>query len=222
MATQLHWCPECRATKLHHPVSKFYRIVMRILVLTSLYGTRICNGLPLEPLGYIRIDCGGVGGYNDNFTGLAWVEENDYLYALTEYCYNFNLSLSNKNSTVYLVRAMFPFPLSVSDSGKPRIVLDTLSLEVPYTRDSYEPLAIELLATALDDSLDVCLMPLTGAGKIGAISSLEVRSVPETLYPVFDHGKVDIDGRTVQDTFNYYVTQARLNFGGDKMLPAIR
>ncbi|KAL3694970.1 hypothetical protein R1sor_008621 [Riccia sorocarpa] len=116
---------------------------------------------------------------------------------------------------------MFPLPLNVSDSGKPRIVLDTLSLEVPYTRDSYEPLAIELLATALDDSLDVCLMPLTGAGKIGAISSLEVRSVPETLYPVFDHGKVDIDGRTVQDTFNYYVTQAGLNFGGDKMLPAI-
>ncbi|KAL3675650.1 hypothetical protein R1sor_025598 [Riccia sorocarpa] len=267
MATQLHCCPECRATKFHHPVAEFCRTLMSILVLISLYGTRFCNGLPLEPFGYVSIDCGGVGGYNDNFTGLAWVGENDYLEsyhdlrsanltssivlmqdsnstirdnvkqletarifnfssAFTRYCYNFNLSLSNKNSTVYLVRAMFPSLLSVSDSEQPRIVVDTSYLEVPYRPEpSYEPLTIELLATASDDSMNVCLTPdnarFTDTG-IVAISSLELRSVPETLYPVLIHGKVDADGRVVQDTFNYYVTQARLNFGGDESSPGIR
>ncbi|KAL3675652.1 hypothetical protein R1sor_025600 [Riccia sorocarpa] len=198
MALLLHCGPECRATKVHNPVTEYCMILMSILVLTSLYAAGICNGIPLEPFGYVSIDCGGVGGYNDSVTGLAWIGENDYLESYdvlisanltssmnltqgsnstfrdnvkqletarifnfpsiqTKYCYKFNLSLSNKNSRVYLVRAMFPPIVSSSDIFF--MVVDN-SARAVYPAVDYEPMIRELLATASDDSMNVCLMPI--------------------------------------------------------------
>ncbi|KAL3678395.1 hypothetical protein R1sor_021351 [Riccia sorocarpa] len=126
---------------------------------------------------------------------------------------------------------MFP-PRNLSNartSGIFYLGVDTSLL--PVVPDDYESVTIELLVTSLDDNMDVCLMPdtlarLTGDfmnfDTIAALSSLEVRSIPEILYPVFDHGKFTDSGRTVNPTISYYVTLSRLNFGGNESSPAIR
>ncbi|KAL3690282.1 hypothetical protein R1sor_016591 [Riccia sorocarpa] len=293
MATQLLCCTE-RQARLQNPVTKC-NIIISVLVLSSLSG--VCKGLPIQPFGYINIDCGGESGhgYNDTLTGLAWVGDEDYLQAddwltrekltfsskvvmndsspasrnnakqletakififrksqlnsYTKYCYRFNISLSNENSSSYLVRATFP-PRNISNSpGVPNVRTSPIfylgmdSSHLPVVPDDYEPVIVELLATSLGDSMDICLMPdklgkinnerygnalapgmynVGSADAIAAMSSLEVRSIPETLYPVFDNGKFLESGRTMKTMTNYYVTVSRLNFGGNESSPAIR
>ncbi|KAL3690298.1 hypothetical protein R1sor_016607 [Riccia sorocarpa] len=296
MASQLHCCTERRATKLQNSVADCRMILISILVLSTLYRTAVCEGLPIEPFGYINLDCGGEDGYNDTLTGLGWVWDKDYLESsdrllsenltfstkvvmndssvtsrnnaqqlgtarifmfrksqlndsYTKYCYRFNLSLSNNKSSSYLVRAMFP-PRNLSNSsGVPNggtseiFYLGVDTSLFPVVPDEYEPVTVELLVTSLDDNLDICLLPdmyqrenaklyaklnnqdyydYDNADAVAAMSSLEIRSVPELLYPVFDRGKFDVSGRTVNPTVNYYVTLCRLNFGGNESSPAIR
>ncbi|KAL3690284.1 hypothetical protein R1sor_016593 [Riccia sorocarpa] len=298
MATQLLCCTE-RQARLQNPVTKCC-IIISVLVLSSLFHTGVCKGLPIEPFGYINIDCGGESGhgYNDPLTGLAWVGDEDYLQAddrltrekltfsskvvmndsspasrnnakqletakififrksqlnsYTKYCYRFNISLSNENSSSYLVRATFP-PRNMSNSpGVPNVrtspvfYLGMDSSLLPVVPDDYEPVIVELLVTSFHDSMDICLVPdmleddyntdnkiqgnalapsmynVGSTDAIAAMSSLEVRSIAETLYPVFDHGKFDHSGRTITPTINYYVTVSRFNFGGNESSPAIR
>ncbi|KAL3690259.1 hypothetical protein R1sor_016568 [Riccia sorocarpa] len=279
MASQLDCCSEQRAARLQTPLTVYRMILICVLVLTSLCHSAVCERLPLEPFGYISIDCGGEGGYNDTLTGLSWIGEKDYseffdelkhenltftskvlinqssstfrnnvkqlesariftfLSESAKYCYNFNLSLSKDNSSAYLVRAMFP-PRNIpggpflprlsaegeSIGGTFAISVDT-SIVSYVNMDDYEPMSVEVLATSLYDSMDICLSPIYSdeQGRMfAAISSLEVRSIPEILYPVFQHGKLNGYNRTVQRRVNYYVTQSRLNFGGNESSPAIR
>ncbi|KAL3677052.1 hypothetical protein R1sor_027000 [Riccia sorocarpa] len=268
MASQLQYCSKRRAMKLHNTVPDHCIFLIRIVVLSSLYRTGVCKRLPVEPLGYISIDCGGGGGYNDNLTGLAWVADEEYLESYdrltsenltfsskvvlnksslnnpkqletarifsfdlfqtryTKFCYTVDLSLSNNKSRSYLIRAMFPprqspWNTPLSDITGPQdyyLVIDTTILNVVLY--DQEPVTIELLAMSLGDSMDICVAP-SALDVMPAISSLEIRSIPEILYPVFD-GKVDTSGRALSPELKYYLTVSRLNFGGNESSPAIR
>ncbi|KAL3685550.1 hypothetical protein R1sor_003572 [Riccia sorocarpa] len=252
-------------------------VLIRILVLTLRFRPGVSK--PLEPFGYINVDCGGTGG-KDPITGLDWESDDDYLQSaallkseglavsskvifsnstakfrvnanqldtatvlwfpqstqskgFSKYCYSFDVSLSNMQSRDYLVRVVF------SNTNLPSVdweleysqnflfAVDTKVIS-DITLDNQEAQTVELFATALDDSLDICLLEnkydyIPGPTLVG-ISSIEVRSLPETLYPAYKGGKLDSKGRTLRlnHTVYYYVTVSRLNFGGDESSPPIR
>ncbi|KAL3677033.1 hypothetical protein R1sor_026981 [Riccia sorocarpa] len=260
--------------KLQNTVTDYCIFLIRIVVLSSLYRTGVCKGLPVEPFGYISLDCGGGGGYNDPVTELAWVADEDYLESydwlksenltfsskvmmsnprlnnpkqvetarifefsstwgngLSKYCYTFDLSRSNNKSRSYLVRAMFPprdspwnAGLTDTDITYYYLAVDTALVKVLL--DDHDPVTIELLAPALGDSMDICVIPFSwGDDRLAhatlAISSLEIRSIPEILYPLFQE-KIDPSGRALSRKLNYYLTLSRLNFGGKESSPALR
>ncbi|KAL3685553.1 hypothetical protein R1sor_003575 [Riccia sorocarpa] len=268
-----------------------------VLIIVLVWTSRFRPGVskPLEPFGYISVDCGGTGG-KDPITGLHWDTDEDYLQSavrlkseglavssevdfsnstetfrvnakqletamvlflpqldsisFTKYCYSFNLSLSNRQSRNYLVRAVFP------NTNLPSIVRGEFDFSFMFvvdatvistiTLDDHEAQTVELLATALTDRLDICFLARPGIIDVNnpdlsntdllttlvAILTLEVRSLPETLYPIYNGEKLDSNGRTLRRTVSerrttattvrYYVTVSRLNFGGDESSPPIR
>ncbi|KAL3685562.1 hypothetical protein R1sor_003584 [Riccia sorocarpa] len=247
--------------------------LISILMLTSEFGLGVSK--PLEPFGYISVDCGGTGG-EDPITGLHWETDEDYLQpavrlkseglavssevifsnstakfrdnakqletarvmflpqsessVIPKYCFSFNVSFSNVQSKKYLVRAVFPntnLPSVVGGSeysGLFEFYVDAILIS-EIRLDKREAQTLEVFATAIDDNLDICFIPGDTNNDntiLIAISSLELRSLPETLYPNFDGGKLNEAGKMFHHTADFYVTVSRLNFGGDESSPPIR
>ncbi|KAL3679194.1 hypothetical protein R1sor_022150 [Riccia sorocarpa] len=280
-----------------NPINQLSKVVIRILVLSVLYGWSLSQ--LLEPFGYINIDCGGQSGnYKDPLTGLDWVTDEGFLQSAdlltrqglaapvevllndsrstsrinanqlktamafvppvdnkpihkSKYCYKFNLSLSNRESRNYLLRAVFPKARISSIAGH-EYIIDIIKQQLRmqntlYNTDDvifdaavdattvftvswnwnnvlYESQILELFVTSLDDSMYFCVDVLSSL-PFAAISSLELRSLPEKLFPTFTNGKFDSAGRAHWQAtrgFTYFITISRLNFGGNDSSPALR
>lgn len=161
----------------------------------------------------------------------------------SKYCYRFNLSLMTRDDrgATVMVRATFPSTnYSIMDEDMERlkqenpsyasIAVDGTTVADSWSLDSNEPQTLELFFTSYYDDLYFCLHTFDKVIRdkqpthVGAISSLEVRSIPATAYPVFnDHVKVP-KGEALQDTmWEYiYVTSSRFNFGGNESSRAVR
>ncbi|KAL3675898.1 hypothetical protein R1sor_025846 [Riccia sorocarpa] len=158
-----------------------------------------------------------------------------------KYCYKFDLSLSNQESKNYLLRAVFPTARISSIAGHGDIIEQRVgntelaefevavdattvySLHWNWTVVVYESHIVELFVRSIDDSMYFCVKMY--AKWFAVISSLELRSLPEKLYPTFNNGKLDSAGRTVTQSttrLSYFLTLSRLNFGGNDSSPALR
>ncbi|KAL2652611.1 hypothetical protein R1flu_020739 [Riccia fluitans] len=161
----------------------------------------------------------------------------------TKYCYNLNVSSSNAKTTTgngnYLLRAMFPSKALVARNSKDKeedlmsygtrfyFAVDSTVISTITLLDD-EPQTVELVIYSLDDAIYVCLVPLEDRSTMVAISSLELRPLPDDLYNLGRDGKSpndpgqsnSADGRNLWTT--YLTTIGRLNFGGNTSSPAVR
>ncbi|KAL3679184.1 hypothetical protein R1sor_022140 [Riccia sorocarpa] len=294
MDIYLSCCSKTGTFRTHspNPIIQFSKVVISILVLSSVYGWSLSQ--LLEPFGYINIDCGGQSGnYKDPLTGLYWVTDEGFLQSadlltrqgvavpvevllndsrstsrinsnqlktamafippvdnktlhMSKYCYKFNISLSNRESWNYLLRAVFPTGRISSITAHADIIdiieqrlrmQNTDDVEFSAAVDAttvstvswnlndvlYESQIVELFVRALDDSMYFCVEVFSD--QFAAISSLELRSLPEKLYPTFTNGKFDSAGRALEQStpgLTYFATISRLNFGGNDSSPALR
>ncbi|KAL3684453.1 hypothetical protein R1sor_002475 [Riccia sorocarpa] len=153
----------------------------------------------------------------------------------SKYCY----VVPVQNSTNYLVRAMFPNSnLAAKDQN---IDLSSYNKRFYFTVDStfistieLDPVAtktIELVVTPLDENMYICLVPLEDRSSMPAISTIELRPLPDALYlsgrELTSSGNTDSSsdnqprGNTGLRT-SYLITVSRVNFGGDTSVPPIR
>ncbi|KAL3679319.1 hypothetical protein R1sor_022275 [Riccia sorocarpa] len=166
--------------------------------------------------------------------------------SLHKYCYKFNLSLSNRKSRNYLLRAVFPTARissiaghgNITDIIEQRLGNSTTAAVLFYAavdattvfsvfwdlNDAlHESKMVELFVRSIDDTMYFCVNVISEW--FASIASLELRSLPEKLYPTFTNGKFDSAGRAIQQStpgLTYFTTISRLNFGGNNSSPALR
>ncbi|BBN00474.1 hypothetical protein Mp_1g29480 [Marchantia polymorpha subsp. ruderalis] len=140
----------------------------------------------------------------------------------SKFCYNlpifYYLTLWPRN---YLLRATFPSS-NLTTKGDNVSLMSTYSMRFYFTVDSTyistielqenQPQILELVITAFDKMVYVCLVPLEDRSSMPAISALELRPFEVGMYPRVDSGMLK-DSITT-----YFLTVARLNFGGDIQL----
>ncbi|PTQ26545.1 hypothetical protein MARPO_1026s0001 [Marchantia polymorpha] len=125
----------------------------------------------------------------------------------------------------YLLRATFPSSNLITKATNAKgdeVSLSTYSKRFYFTVDSTYISTIELLEnqsqilelviTAFDKVVYVCLVPLEDRSSMPAISALELRPFAVGMYPRVDSGMLKLSITT------YFLTVARLNFGGDMQL----
>ncbi|KAG6548426.1 hypothetical protein Mapa_009913 [Marchantia paleacea] len=150
----------------------------------------------------------------------------------SKYCYNLTVSHNDRNSTDYLVRAMFPSSnLTAVGVDAVDVPLNVYGTRFYFTVDSTfvstidldprESTTVELVVSSLDESLYICLVPLEDRSSMPAISSLELRPLNGTLYSKRSSAQSNT-GSTTKLQSSYLMTIARLNFGGDESSPAVR
>ncbi|KAG6553526.1 hypothetical protein Mapa_004439 [Marchantia paleacea] len=153
----------------------------------------------------------------------------------SKYCYNlpitdYNSSGDSKN---YLLRVTFPsrnLTTTAVDHDEKPISLTSSSARFYLTVDStyimtvdlhpFEPQIVELIITAFDYEVYVCLVPLEDRSSMPAISALELRPCFQGMYSRSLQSTSATNGRMLITT--YMMTVARLNFGGDTSLPSLR
>ncbi|KAL2652598.1 hypothetical protein R1flu_020726 [Riccia fluitans] len=159
--------------------------------------------------------------------------------SLSKYCYVVGV----RNTTNYLVRVMFP-PRNLT-ANDPSIDLSRYTSRFYFTVDStliatielapVLPKTVELVVTPLDKNMYICLVPLEDRSSMPAVSTIELRPLPNELYLegrreiqtadiINDQGDL-VTPRAAGNTglrTSYLITVSRLNFGGNISLPPIR
>lgn len=144
----------------------------------------------------------------------------------SKFCYNLPIFNSQtKEPMNYLLRATFPSSNLITKATNAKgdeVSLSTYSKRFYFTVDSTYISTIELLEnqsqilelviTAFDAVVYVCLVPLEDRSSMPAISALELRPFAVGMYPRVDSGMLKLPITT------YFLTVARLNFGGDMQL----
>ncbi|KAL2612546.1 hypothetical protein R1flu_024238 [Riccia fluitans] len=157
----------------------------------------------------------------------------------SKYCYVVGV----RNTTNYLVRVMFP-PRNLT-ANDPSIDLSRYTSRFYFTVDStfiatielapVLPKTVELVVTPLDKNMYICLIPLEDRSSMPAVSTIELRPLPNELYLqgrqeiqtadiTNEQGDV-VPPKAVGNTglrTSYLITVSRLNFGGNISLPPIR
>ncbi|KAL3676275.1 hypothetical protein R1sor_026223 [Riccia sorocarpa] len=142
----------------------------------------------------------------------------------SKYCYTIPMPLPGVNATNYLVRAMFPSK-NLSAMG---VDLTTYGTRFYFTLDSTvislveldneDTQTIELIVNSLDEVMYICLVPLEDRSSMAAISSLELRPLPENRYRDGDASQRvnnNVGGNATQRYRTYFITVTRPNFGGN-------
>ncbi|KAL2652484.1 hypothetical protein R1flu_020612 [Riccia fluitans] len=152
----------------------------------------------------------------------------------SKFCYNLPVDFTVENaSRSYLLRATFPsrnLTTTARDENRKPILLNAYSTRFYFTVDSTYvatidllekiPQIVELIISALDDHVLVCLVPLEDRSSMPVISALELRPFAVTMYSrVYDLINQG-NGRTVQTTYLWLL--GRMNLGGDPTLPSLR
>ncbi|KAL3684308.1 hypothetical protein R1sor_002330 [Riccia sorocarpa] len=152
----------------------------------------------------------------------------------SKFCYNLPVDFRVANSSrSYILRATFPgrnlSTTAKDENGKP-ILLDAYSTRFYFTVDSTYVATIdlqedshqivELIISALDDHVVVCLVPLEDRSSMPAISALELRPLDNGMYSRSFDWINQGNGRVVQTTYLWKI--ARVNYGGDPNVPYLR
>ncbi|KAL3684443.1 hypothetical protein R1sor_002465 [Riccia sorocarpa] len=151
----------------------------------------------------------------------------------SKYCYVVKV----QNATNYLVRAIFPSSnLTARDSN---IDLTRYNTRFYFTVDStfistidldpVAPKTVELVVTPLDTNMYICFVPLEDRSSMPAVSTIELRPLPDSLY-LNDRVYGSASGTTTDEVApantgrrtSYLLTVSRLNFGGNTSMPPIR
>ncbi|BBN00463.1 hypothetical protein MPTK1_1g29440 [Marchantia polymorpha subsp. ruderalis] len=144
----------------------------------------------------------------------------------SKFCYDLPIfNYSTEEPRNYLLRATFPssnLTTEATNAKGDNVSLSTYSMRFYFTVDSTyistielqenQPQILELVITAFEAEVYVCLVPLEDRSSMPAISALELRPFALGMYPRVDSGMLK-DSITT-----YFLTVARLNFGGDIQL----
>ncbi|KAG6546481.1 hypothetical protein Mapa_012030 [Marchantia paleacea] len=168
-------------------------------------------------------------------TALVFYPGNPDRKARSKFCYKLPVEYnSSANMQNLLLRATFPSSnlttTALDHNGQP-ISLSAYSSRFYFTVDSTyittvdlrwsEPQTLELIITAFDEHVYVCLVPLEDRSSMPAISVLELRPLAPDMYQRrAKSSRVESSGRTLITT--YLMTVKRWNFGGDPQLPSLR
>lgn len=149
----------------------------------------------------------------------------------SKFCYNLPIithSYYTPSPRNYLLRATFPssnLTTEATNAKGDNVSLSTYSKRFYFTVDSTYISTIELLEnqtqilelviTAFDREVYVCLVPLEDRSSMPAISALELRPFALGMYPRTDPPSIGTERNSIT---TYFLTVARLNFGGDKQL----
>ncbi|KAL3684451.1 hypothetical protein R1sor_002473 [Riccia sorocarpa] len=161
----------------------------------------------------------------------------------SKYCY----AVPVQNATDYLVRAVFPSSNLIARDPNIDLTSYRHITRFYFTVDStfistidldpVAPKTVELVVTPLDRTMYICFVPLEDRSSMPAVSTIELRPLPDPLYqagragtgtsdfgplcnsePNPENGAPGNTGRRA----SYLLTVSRLNFGGNTSAPPIR